>query len=84
MGVAADDDGFLPARHKARDVVADDGLTEHSASKDVPDGSVGGLPHLLEVELWKGKETRVKEECDGKHVRWFTLFFELLEGATLT
>ncbi len=49
--MAANDDGFLPARHKARNVVADDGFPEHCATEDVTDGAVGRLPHLLEVEL---------------------------------
>lgn len=51
MGVPANDDGFGPAWHKARDILADDGLPEHGASQDVPDGAVGRSPHLLELEL---------------------------------
>lgn len=49
--VAADDDGLLPAGDEPRDVLADDGLAEHGAAEDVPDGAVGALPHLLELEL---------------------------------
>ena len=49
--VSADNDGFFPAGHKFRDVADDDGLTEDGAADDVSDGTVGGLPHLLKVEL---------------------------------
>jgi len=51
VGVAADDDGLLPAGDNARDVLDDDGLAEDGTAEDVPDGSVGAGPHLLEVEL---------------------------------
>ena len=51
MGMATNDNGFLPAWHKARNVVADDGFSEHCAAQDVADGAIGRLPHLLEVEL---------------------------------
>lgn len=47
----ADDDGLHPAGHQAGDVFADDGLPEHGASQDVPDGPVGRAPHLLQLEL---------------------------------
>ena len=49
--VSADNDGLLPAWHKARNVLDDDGLSEDGSTDDVSDGSVGGFPHLLEVEL---------------------------------
>ena len=49
--MTAYDDGFLPGGHETRDVGADDGLTEHGASQDVPDGAVGTLPHLLQLKL---------------------------------
>ena len=51
MSVPADGDGLGPARHKAWDVLADDGLPENSPPEDVPDGSIGTLPHLLQLEL---------------------------------
>lgn len=51
MGVPAYDDGFGPAWHQARDVLTDDGLSEHRASQDVTDGAVGRPPHLLQLEL---------------------------------
>lgn len=51
MGVPANDDGLGPARHQARDVLAQDGPSEHCASQDVTDGAVGRTPHLLQLEL---------------------------------
>ena len=53
-GMPTDHNGLLPGGHNARDVAADDGLSEHCASQNVPDGSIGGLPHLLQLELCKG------------------------------
>lgn len=49
--VPADGDGLGPARDEARDVLADDGLSEDRAAEDVADGPVGALPHLLQTEL---------------------------------
>lgn len=49
--VSADGDGLRPARHQPGNVLADDWLTEDCASQDVPDGAVGALPHLLQLEL---------------------------------
>lgn len=37
--------------HDTGDVGDDDGLPEHSSVEDVPDGSVGRFPHLLQLEL---------------------------------
>lgn len=51
MCVAANDDGLLPAGHKTGDVLADDGLSEYSATQDVTDGAIWGLPHLLQLEF---------------------------------
>lgn len=50
-GVSADGDGLRPAGNKPGNVLADDWLTEDGASQDVSDGSVGALPHLLQLEL---------------------------------
>jgi hypothetical protein len=36
--VTSNGDGFLPARHKTRDRVNDNGLTENSATEDVANG----------------------------------------------
>lgn len=51
VGVPANGNGLGPARDKAGDVLAYDGLPEDSPAKDVPDGSIGTLPHLLQLEL---------------------------------
>ena len=50
-GVSSNDDWLLPAWDVEWDVVDDDWLTEDGSSADVSDGSVGRLPHLLEVEF---------------------------------
>lgn len=44
-GVAADDDGLLPAGDEARDAVDDDGLAEDGAAEGIADGAVGREPH---------------------------------------
>ena len=49
--MAADDDGFGPARHEARHILADDGFAEDDATQNVADGAVGRLPHLFQLEL---------------------------------
>ena len=49
--MSADDDGLGPAGHEAGDVIDDDRFSEDGATNDVSDGTVGRLPHLLEVEL---------------------------------
>ncbi len=49
--MSANNDGLSPARNKTRDVLAKDGLTENSTTKNVSDGAIGGLPHLLQAEL---------------------------------
>lgn len=51
MGVTADDNGLGPTWNETGHVCADDGLTEDGTIEDVSDGSIGALPHLLEVEL---------------------------------
>lgn len=49
--VPSDGDGLRPAWNEPGNVLADDWLTEDCASQDVPDGTVGTLPHLLQLEL---------------------------------
>ena len=49
--VSSNDDGLGPAWHTAGDVGDNDGLSEDGTVEDVSDGSVGGSPHLLEVEF---------------------------------
>lgn len=39
--------GLCPTRNKAGNVFAKDWLTENCATQNVPDGSIGTLPHLL-------------------------------------
>lgn len=56
VGVPANGDGLGPARDEAWDVSADDGLPEDSPPEDVPDGSIGTLPHLLQLELYEDKD----------------------------
>ena len=56
--MTSDDDRFVPCDDEARDVLTDNGLPEHCASQDVPDCAVGGLPHLLQLELYKNKIAR--------------------------
>lgn len=51
-GMTTNNNGLSPARHQTRNVLDDDGLTEDGSSQDVTDGSVGGLPHLLKLELF--------------------------------
>lgn len=52
MCVTADDDGLRPAWNKFWNVAADDGLTENHSAKNVADGAVGRLPHLLQAEFF--------------------------------
>lgn len=49
--VPSDGDGLCPAWNEPGNVLADDWLTEDCTSQDVPDGAVGALPHLLQLEL---------------------------------
>lgn len=46
-GVAADDDGLLPAGDEAGDSGDDDGLTEDGTAEGVADGAVGRKPHCV-------------------------------------
>jgi hypothetical protein len=50
--VAADDYGLFPAGDEAGDFRDDDGFSEDGAAEVVPDGAVGGQPHLLELKLF--------------------------------
>lgn len=50
-GVAANDNGLLPGRNQAGDVLHDDWLAEDGAIENIADCAIGRLPHLLEVEL---------------------------------
>ena len=57
-GMAADDHRLGPARYIARDVLADDRLTEDGAAQDVADRPVGRLPHLLQFEFFDARLVR--------------------------
>lgn len=54
VSMSPNDDGLYPARDQARDVLADDGLSENRPPQDVPDGAIGALPHLLQLEFCRG------------------------------
>lgn len=49
--MAADNDGLLPSGDEPRDILDDNGLPENGAIENVPNGAVGTLPHLFELEL---------------------------------
>lgn len=51
MCVPANNYRLDPARNQAGNIFADNSLSEHSATQDVPDCSVGRAPHILELEL---------------------------------
>lgn len=51
--MSTDGDGMCPPRNEARDVFTQDRLTENCAAQDVPDGSIGTLPHPLQLKLWR-------------------------------
>ena len=60
-GMAGHDDRLGPAWNQTRHVAHDDRLAEDGATKDITDGAVGGLPHLLEAKLLDAGLVR----CDG-------------------
>ena len=49
--MSTDNDWFGPTWNTTWNVLDDDGLTENDTSDNVTDGSVGGLPHLLQIEF---------------------------------
>ena len=51
IGVTTNHDGLLPSCNESRNVLTNDGLSEDSSSQDVTNGTVGALPHLLQLEL---------------------------------
>ena len=54
VGMTANHNGLLPPRDQSGNVLTDDGLPEDSSSQDVTNGTVGALPHLLQLELYIG------------------------------
>jgi hypothetical protein len=61
VGVAADDDGFLPACHQTRDPRDDNRLTEDGPAEDVPDRC---MPVRIPVSVRAGGGRR------GTDFRW--------------
>ena len=55
VGMSANHNRLLPAGDKTRNIAADDGLTEHSPSENIPDSTIGRLPHHLETKLCRGE-----------------------------
>mmetsp|Transcript_4757 Transcript_4757/g.8982 ORF Transcript_4757/g.8982 Transcript_4757/m.8982 type:complete len:333 (+) Transcript_4757:725-1723(+) len=51
VGMPGDDDGLLPAWHRARHVAQYHGLAEHGAVEEVADATAGGVPHPLQAKL---------------------------------
>lgn len=51
MGMSANDDGLSPTRDQARNIFANDGLSEYCSSQNVTDGSIGWFPHFFQIEL---------------------------------
>ena len=50
-GVSSDDDGLGPVLDESGDVLDEDGFSEDGSIEVVSNGSIGTLPHLLELEL---------------------------------
>lgn len=49
--VSADDNGLSPSRDESWNVADHDWLAEDCSIENVPNGSIGGFPHLLKVEF---------------------------------
>jgi len=49
--MSTNNDGLSPSGDELGDVLADDGFSEDSTVKIVSDGTIGGLPHFLQVEF---------------------------------
>lgn len=50
-GVSTDDDGLCPAWDGLGDSFKQDGFSEDGSVENVSDGTVGGSPHLLQLEF---------------------------------
>jgi hypothetical protein len=50
--VSSNNDWLSPSWHTSWNVFDDDGLTEDDTTNDVANSAVGGLPHLLKIELF--------------------------------
>jgi hypothetical protein len=51
IGVSTNHDGVSPSGDEAGDVLTDDGLTEYGTIQYCSDRTIGGWPHLLQLEL---------------------------------
>ena len=51
IGMSADNNWLMPFGDDSGNVLYDDGLSEDSTIEVVTDGTIGTLPHLLQVEL---------------------------------
>ena len=63
--MTANDDGFVPAGDKSRDIRDDDWLTENHTAKNVADCAVRALPHFLELEFLHAVFVRC--DCGALH-----------------
>jgi len=52
MSVTTNDDGLGPSWYKLGDVLANNRFSEDGSVQDVSDGSIGGSPHLLQLEFF--------------------------------
>ena len=53
MCVTSNDNWLGPTGHQARDVLTDNGLSEHSSSQYIPNSTIGWLPHLLQLKFYQ-------------------------------
>lgn len=51
VSVPANNDWLGPSGNKSGDIADDNGFSEDCAVENVPDSSVGGLPHLLQFKF---------------------------------
>ena len=49
--MTTNDDGLLPGGNKARYVGANYGLSKHSSTQNVSNGTIWTLPHLFQMKL---------------------------------
>ena len=72
--MSSDDDWFGPTWNTSWDVFDDNWLTEDDTTDDVSNCAVGGLPHLLKIELFNTCLIR----CDGSALNAnFASFYSL-------
>lgn len=67
--VSTNDDGLGPSWDGLGDSLEHDRFTEDGTAEDVSDGSVGGSPHLLELEFFNSSWRGVRGGRDGKFWR---------------